>query len=106
MCGRIRGYQFGVTSGFLNRNNQGIDGYYIEGLSLIQGAAGRCQHIWIFTAGLSEVTARYPNEGCPCDTAALSVVPAFVGNDCFCESGLHVEWATSYHTVFHANDVP
>ena len=105
VCGRIRGYQFGATSGFLNRNNQGIDGYYIEGLSLTHGTSGRRQHIWTFAAGLSEVTASYPNEGCPCDTAALSVVPAFVGNDYFCESGLHVEWTNSYHTVFHANDV-
>ena len=36
VCGRIKGYQFGVTSGFYGSaiGNQGIDGYYIDGLSL------------------------------------------------------------------------
>ena len=78
VCGRIRGYQFGATSGFLNRHNQGIDGYYTEGLSLAHQAAGRRQHIWTVVTGLNEVTTRYLNEGCPCDTAPPSIVPAFV----------------------------
>ena len=48
-----------------------IDGYYVEGVSLTHGGAGRRKHIWIFAAGLSEVqTTRYLNEGYPCDTAA------------------------------------
>ena len=92
VCGRIRGYQFGATSAFLNQDNQGIDGYYVEGVSLTHGGAGSRQHIWTFAAGLSEVTTIYPNESCPCDTAANSVVPSFVGNDYFCESGFHSEW--------------
>ena len=105
VCGRIRGYQFGATSGFLNRDNQGIDGHYTEGVSLTHGGDGRRQHIWTFAAGLSEVTILFPKTCCPCDTAAYSVTPAFVGNDYFCESGVHSSWADDYSTVFHSNDV-
>ena len=103
VCGRIRGYQFGATTGLFNRFNEDIDGYYVEGVSLTHGAAGSRQHIWTFAAGLSEVTTIYPNSGCPCDTAPYSVVPAFVGNDYFCESGLHSEWMHNF--VLYPNDV-
>ena len=78
MCGRIRGYQFGTTSGFLNRFNQGIDGYYVVGVSMTHGGNGSRQHIWTFAAGLSKVTARYPNECCPCDSAPYSIVPEMI----------------------------
>ena len=102
MCGRIRGYQFGATSGFYGIG-QGIDNNYVEGVSLTRGGAGNRQHIWTFAAGLSEVTTQWPNEGCPCDTAAPSVVPSFVGNDYFCESGLHSEW--TFNFILFSNDV-
>ena len=102
MCGRIRGYQFGATSALV-LFNQGIDSYYVEGVSLTHGVAGSRQHIWTFAAGLSEVTIKYPNEGCPCDTAPYSAVPSFVGNDYFCESGLHSEW--SGNLALYPNDV-
>ena len=38
-----------------------------------------------------------------CDTAAPSVVPAFVGNDYFCESGVHSEW--NHNFITYADDV-
>ena len=34
---------------------QGIDGYYVEGVSLTHGQSGSRTHIWTFAAGLSEV---------------------------------------------------
>ena len=98
MCGRIRGYQFGGTSAFANRFNQGIDSYYVEGVSLTHGGAGSRQHIWTFAAGLTEVTTLYPDDTCPCD--------AFVGNNYFCESGLHSEWNLDIHVVFYPDDIP
>ena len=104
VCGRIRGYQFGATSAFF-LSGHGIDSYYVEGVSLTRGGAGNRQHIWTFAAGLSEVTTKFPKEGCPCDTAASSVVPTFVGNDYFCESGLHSEWDSSHNGVLFPDDV-
>ena len=102
--GRIRGYQVGSTSAFYPYA-MGINSYYVSGVSLTHGGASSRQHIWTFAAGISEVTTTYPDEGCPCDTAAPSVVPAFVGSDYFCESGLHSEWSSSYFGVLYSNDV-
>ena len=95
VCGRIRGYQFGATSAFFYAD-RGIDSYYVEGISLTHGGTGNRQHIWTFAAGLSEVTTQYHDEACPCDTAASNVVPSFVGNDHFCESGVHLEWSLPF----------
>ena len=103
--GRIRGYQVGLTSAFFWHNyNQGINSYYVDSVGLTHGVVGKQQHIWIFVAGISEVS-RYGIEGCPCDTAAQVVVHAFVGNDYFCESSLHSQWDTSYSGVLFPNDV-
>ena len=62
VCGRIRGYQFGSTVAYLGYidRNQGIDGYYVDGVSLTHGGAGSRQHIWTFAAGLSEGQATFP----------------------------------------------
>ena len=103
VCGRIRGYQFGATSAFYGASRgQGIDSYYVEGVSLTHGGADSRQHIWTFAAGLSEVTTIWPNHACPCDTAPYSVVPSFVGNDYFCESGVHSEWNHGF--ILYSND--
>ena len=89
VCGRIRGYQFGASSAFFY-STQGIDGYYVDGVSLTHGGAGSRQHIWTFAVGLTEVyTQLYIFHMCPCGTHNYDRVPAFVGNDFFCESGLH-----------------
>ena len=56
VCGRIRGYQVGSTSAFRPASSQGIDSYYVDGVSLTHGGAGSRQHIWTFAAGLSENT--------------------------------------------------
>ena len=98
VCWRIRGYQFGATSAFwayANRN-QGLDSYYVDGVSLTHGGAGSRQHIWTFAAGQTEVDTSFLSLQCPCDTHNYDGLPAFVGDDFFCESGLHSPW--SYHT--------
>jgi hypothetical protein len=103
VCGRIRGYQLGSTDAFQN-SAQGINGQYVAGVSLTHGATDSRQHIWTFAAGLSEGTVGRPSDACPCDSAPPSVVPAFVGNDYFCESGLHSAWSGQYG-VFFPDDV-
>ena len=104
VCGRIRGYQFGATGAF-GHNISDIDSYYVDGVSLTHGASGSRQHIWTFAAGASEVTTIVSNFACPCDTASAHSAPAFIGNDYFCESGLHSEWNTSYDGVLFPNDI-
>ena len=106
MCvhGRMRGYQFGVTSAFLT-SSQGLESNYVVGISLTHGAAGRRQHIWTFAAGATEANV-LDEVKCPCDISHnYDYVPAFVGNDYFCESGIHSEWDYSYNGVLFPNDV-
>ena len=103
VCGRIRGYQFGSTSAFRHGLSQDINSYYVDGISLTHGGAGRRHHIWTFAAGLTEVSSSYPNEDCPCDTLRYDRVPTFVGNNYFCESSLHSEWNDNF--TFYPDDV-
>ena len=104
VCGRMRGYQFGATGAFYSYS-RGIDSFYVDGVSLTHGGAGRRQHIWTFAAGGAEVSSSDPWE-CPCDnTANYDRVPAFVGNDYFCESGLHSAWMFQNSLHFYSDDV-
>ena len=108
VCGRMRGYQWGSTGAFFSYYTQAslaqhIDGYYVDGVSLTHGGAGRRQHIWTFAAGITESSYSYPDAKCPCDTGNYTRVPVFVGNDYFCESGLHSAW--SYQFIFYPDDV-
>ena len=73
---------------------QGIDSHYVGGVSLTHGSAGRHQHIWIFAAGLAEAYNGWPDQCCPCDISAYNLVPLFVGNDYFCESGDNGPWGS------------
>ena len=102
VCGRIRGYQFGGPDAFY-RHTEGIDSYYVDGVSLTHGGAGNRQHIWTFTAGLTEVDTNFLSNRCPCDTHNYDSVPAFVGDDFFCESGLHSPWINIIR--FYPDDV-
>ena len=90
VCGRVTGYQYATTDAFLNLASQTIEGYYVDGVSLTHGSPGARQHIWTFATGYVENNpSTYPLYSCPCaDRAqAQSLVPSFVGNDYFCESG-------------------
>ena len=90
VCGRVVGYQYGQTSGF--RYNSGptttIDEYYADGMTLTHGPVGAREHIWTFVSGLQEDNS-HPTHVCPCAPHASStiVVPPFIGEDYFCESG-------------------
>ena len=104
VCGRIRGYQYGANGAFYHYT-QGIESFYVSGVSLTHGAAGKRQHIWTLAAGLTEVSGSFPRptEKYPCDTLSYDRVPTFVGNDYFCESGLHSAWSNQY--ILYPDDV-
>ena len=106
VCGRVIGYQYHLTDAFhfLGQVPQSIEGYYVNGISLTHGSPGGRQHIWTFAAGYVENnSSSYPANSCPCaDRAtALSLVPSFVGNDYFCESGNPNSVVSS---ILYAND--
>ena len=102
VCGRVIGYQYYSTDAF--GASQSIEGYYVDGVSLTHGFPGSRQHIWTFAAGIVENNpSHYPRHSCPCaDRAtALSLVPSFVGNDYFCESG---NPNSNFTNTLYAND--
>ena len=105
VCGRIKGYTFGSTNAFW-QYLRGIDGQYVDGVSLTHGRNGSREHIWTFAAGLTESDQNsvIPYR-CPCDTSNNDIVPSFVGNDYFCESGLNSDWIDNqYNVIFYPND--
>ena len=105
VCGRVIAYQYGSPDAFHESASQTIEGPYVDGVSVTHGSPVSRQHIWTFAAGLVESNPLlYPTNSCPCaDRAtALSLVPSFVGNDYFCESGNPT--STYSTTIFYAND--
>ena len=100
MCGRALAYRFGCNSAFREYHfrRQGIEGPYVDGLSLTHGAPGSRQHIWTFASGL--LTRRHynwPKRQCPCDNNNIYPSPPFVGNDYFCESVRENSWASVFY---------
>ena len=92
VCGRIKAYQWGSPDGFSQFYRQAptMDSGYVDGISVTHGNPR--QHIWTFAGGLSEDTSYCPQCACPCDSSSAVPAPAFVGEDYFCESGLHEPW--------------
>ena len=103
ICGRIRAYQWGSLDGFANYYRElvtTIDGVYVEGVSVTHGTPRN--HIWTFAAGLSEDDPTRSVSVCPCDASIKRSIPSFIGDDYFCESGLHEPWPGT--SVFYPND--
>ena len=102
VCGRIRGYQFGATDAFFN-GHQGLDSFYMDGVSLTHGQSGSRAHIWTFAAARHEIyDGRQPTLLCPCATSDAPSPPLFVGNDYFCESGLRS--LDTFELTFYPDD--
>ena len=104
VCGRIKAYQWGVTHAFWSYHTgqvTTIDGDYIDGISVTHSHPR--QHIWTFVSGRSERNPTY-SDACPCDASLTIHIPPFVGNDYFCESGVHEPWDYSRHHTLHSND--
>ena len=48
----------------------------------------------------------WPDQRCPCDVSAYNIVPSFVGNNYFCESGVNGVWESRYSApTFHSGDI-
>ena len=90
VCGRVTGYQCYSPDAF-HTPNVGINSHYVDGVSLTHGSPRK--HIWSFAAGLQE-NLLYAGGiyTCPCSPGSKQTVPAFVGNDYFCESGCPVHF--------------
>ena len=81
VCGRIIGIQVASPDAF--RPGQGINGVYIDGVSITYGSPRN--HIWTFAGSISEITTDI--NACPCDNSGGNRSQSFVGNNYYCESG-------------------
>ena len=106
VCGKVIGYQDQSTDAFQQGEHRtnGIDGNYVDGVSITHGYHPR-KHIWTFVAAHSE-SSLYPTAACPCtynnqiSPSLLRPIPSFVGNDYFCDTGS----ATPANYIFYPND--
>ena len=105
VCGRLVGYQQGSTDAFEPSiiASPGLEGAYIDGISLTHGGAGSRQHIWSFVSALYETDPNYsPSYNCPCTNSNVNwphQVPSFIGNNYFCDTG-STGPGFSYTTVY------
>ena len=90
VCGRIIGYQISTPDGFIG-SSQSIDATYLDGVSVTYSSPR--QHIWSFAGGLDEDTSDLSSFSCPCVTGSTNenLIPSFVGQNYFCESGI-TQW--------------
>ena len=102
VCGRMIGYQLSTPDAFRG-SSRSIDSTYLDGVSVTYGSPR--QHIWSFAGGLDE-SSRAPVSLCPCVSGSTygDLIPSFVGQNYFCESGI-TQWDT--HTfAFWPNGDP
>ena len=103
VCGRVIAYQYAAPDAFYpyySNRQVTIDGLYVDGVSLTHGQNPR-KHIWTFAAAIDEV--RSQDSVCPCtktDTAYTGVVPPFIGQDYFCDTGSRNGW----RRIFYPDD--
>ena len=106
VCGKIIGYQQGLTDAFLRFDPVTIDSNYVDGVSLTHGSSPR-QHIWTFASARDEV-GQFAHTNCPCinsmQSAAATAAPSFVGNDYFCDTGSTTSAHTSGSQMFYRDD--
>jgi hypothetical protein len=87
VCGKVIGYQYYRPYGFgPSRYTPGINETYVDGVSLTHGSPR--QHVWTFADATDEIESRHVT--CPCLHPSLTfvgVIPGFVGEDYYCETG-------------------
>ena len=89
VCGKVIGYKKGTTDAFYNHYNSpnnSISSAYVDGVSITHGSSK--EHIWTFAAARDELRA--DEWRCPCSKCNQNftgLVPPYVGNDYFCDSG-------------------
>ena len=82
ICGKVVGYQKGKTNAVLANIND-VNNAYLDGVSITRGSPR--QHVWSYMAGYESDTDG--SSACPCNTGANNVLPSFVGEHYYCESG-------------------
>ena len=91
VCGRAVGYAYFGPQAFyysVSSSYKSIDQPYVQGLSITYTINDERKHIWTLAAGYAD-----PGDGgthnCPCAGRSSYRPPSYVGDDYYCESGVH-----------------
>ena len=94
VCGRVIAYHSGAPEAFgpsVTGSNPGLDGFYMDGVSITHGAPTQRQHIWSFAVSHYETDTNYDGRwNCACTNTNFNwpyQLPSFVGNNYFCDTG-------------------
>ena len=94
ICGKARGYQRYTTDVFATAN-KGIDGAYVDGISITVGRPRK--HVWTYAVG-HEDTERPCRCQCPCAHNPGAAPYPFIGSNYYCESGAAEIATPKYYT--------
>ena len=90
VCGRVTGYQKGIPEAFHPfSNDQKLvsAGVVLDGILISHGDWPK-KHVWAYVTGQQRIPVEAANTYCPCaDYRFSGVVPSFIGNDYYCDSG-------------------
>ena len=88
VCGKLRGYQVGQTNAFGPYVNDPKDtDLVMDGVLISHGKAQK--FIRAYATGYQKIASADSNSICPCTGPKFSgVVPPFIGNDYYCDSGV------------------
>ena len=100
VCGKVIGYQYYQPNGFgpSKYTSPLINRTYVDGVSLTHGSPR--QHVWTFAAAQDEAITTNSGEytSCPClHPTFRGVIPPFIGNDYYCETGSRNETEQCYY---------
>ena len=94
VCGKIIGYQFNYPNAFVS-NRDSLDENFVDGVVLTYGSPQ--SHIWTFAVGIGQT--RSDASACPCNSGTYEgVVPSFINNEYFCDSGRTDPQPGQYYT--------
>ena len=101
VCGRVIGVQFGEPNAFrpyFKNRELTLEDPFVDGVILTHGHAPRT-HIWSFA--VAEDETEYDDEACPCtrtDREYEGLVPEFIGDDYFCDTGSRSRSEARFYT--------
>ena len=100
VCGKVIGYQYYQTNGFgpTTYTSSLIDRTYVDGVSITHGSPR--QHVWTFADANDEDITTSLHTGCPClhpFASFVGIIPSFVGNDYYCETGSRTQPQRRYY---------
>jgi hypothetical protein len=96
VCGKVIGYQYNRPHGFGPSKNTSplINRTYVDGVSITHGSPR--QHVWTFAAARDETVTTVTS--CPClNSNFQGVIPDFVGEDYYCETGSRMVVESRYY---------